>query len=200
MLFQLEGTRFWYIPLDADDEDQLRLGRDVELAGLLGDTAQADLLALCIAVLLDVLLSTLEDDATLLLVGLFEGWSALVSCSKPLTCQVLLHRSDPKDSIFADIIDRSLVTAWIRNIITSRSLFGRGPITDLLLLVDLGGALSTSLLLRLALLEQSLGDQDLVVGGDGAIHQFRSVRSPAYRSMKESAGGELLRVRHSLHG
>lgn len=59
----------------------------------------------------------------------------------------------------------------------------RGIITDLLLLVGLGGALGASLLLRLALLEQSLGDQDLVVGGDGAIHQFRSVRSPAYLSM-----------------
>lgn len=72
--------------------------------------------------------------------------------------------------------------------------------TDLLLLVGLGSALGASLLLRLALLQERLGDQDLVVGGDGAIHQFRLVRSPAYRSMKESAGGELLQVRHSLHG
>lgn len=78
-------------------------------------------------------------------------------------------------------------------------MFG-GSITDLLLLVGLGGALSARLLLRFALLEQSLGDQDLVVGGDGAIHQVRLVLSPAYRSMKESAGGELLRMRHSLHG
>lgn len=60
----------WHIPLDADDEDQLRLLRDVELAGLLGNTSKADLLALSIAVLLDVLLGTLEDDTALLLVGL----------------------------------------------------------------------------------------------------------------------------------
>lgn len=59
------------LPLDTDDEDQVGLRGDVELAALLGNTAEADLLALCIAVLLNVLLSTLEDDATLLLVGLF---------------------------------------------------------------------------------------------------------------------------------
>lgn len=58
------------VPLDTDDEDQLGLLRNVELAALLGDTSKADLLALSIAVLLDVLLGTLEDDATLLLVGL----------------------------------------------------------------------------------------------------------------------------------
>lgn len=56
--------------LDADDEDQLGLGRDVERAILLGSAGEADLLALGVTVLLDVLLSTLEDDATLLLVGL----------------------------------------------------------------------------------------------------------------------------------
>lgn len=70
MVLSINTFEFGNIPLDTDDEDQLRLSRDVELAALLGDTAQADLLALCIAVLLNVLLSTLEDDATLLLVGL----------------------------------------------------------------------------------------------------------------------------------
>lgn len=60
--------------LDADDEGELGLGRDVERTLLLGDTLQADLLALCIAVLLDVGLGALEDDLTLLLVGLsFES-------------------------------------------------------------------------------------------------------------------------------
>lgn len=68
---RINTLEFGNIPLDTDDEDQLRLSRDVELAALLGDTGQADLLALCIAVLLNVLLSTLEDDATLLLVGLY---------------------------------------------------------------------------------------------------------------------------------
>lgn len=56
--------------LDTDDEDQLGLSRDVGRVVLLGNAVQADLLTLSIAVLLDVLLSALEDDATLLLVGL----------------------------------------------------------------------------------------------------------------------------------
>ena len=37
---------------------------------MLGDAGEANLLALRISVLLDILLGTLEDDATLLLVGL----------------------------------------------------------------------------------------------------------------------------------
>lgn len=57
--------------LDADDEDQARLSRDVDGVIGLGSTGKADLLALSVTVLLDVLLSTLEDDTTLLLVGLF---------------------------------------------------------------------------------------------------------------------------------
>ena len=56
--------------LDADDEDQLLLSRDVEVALLLSDAVEANLLTLGIAVLVHVLLSTLEDDGTLLLVGL----------------------------------------------------------------------------------------------------------------------------------
>jgi hypothetical protein len=56
--------------LDADQEDQLGLSRDVEGAVLLGNASKADLLTLGITVLLDVLLSTLEDDTALLLVGL----------------------------------------------------------------------------------------------------------------------------------
>jgi hypothetical protein len=92
--------------LDADDEDQLGLSGDVERAILLGNAGKADLLALGIAVLLDVLLSTLEDDAALLLVGL-------------------------------------------------------------LLLLLLGGALGASLLLRLALLQESLRNENIVLGRDG---------------------------------
>lgn len=56
--------------LDADDEDQFLLGRDVEVALLLSNALEADLLTLGIAVLIHVLLSTLEDDSSLLLVGL----------------------------------------------------------------------------------------------------------------------------------
>lgn len=40
--------------------------------------------------------------------------------------------------------------------------------TDLLLLLELGGSLLAGLLLGLALLEESLGDQDLVLGGDAS--------------------------------
>lgn len=58
--------------LDTDNEDQVVLGGDVERVALLGQAGQADLLALCVTVLLDVLLSTLEDDGALLLVGLNE--------------------------------------------------------------------------------------------------------------------------------
>jgi len=93
---------------DADQEDQLGLGGDVEGALLLGNAGKADLLALGIAVLLDVLLGTLEDDAALLLV-------------------------------------------------------------DLLAVLGLGLLLSASLLLALALLEEGLGDEDLVLGGDGTV-------------------------------
>ena len=41
-------------------------------------------------------------------------------------------------------------------------------ITNLLLLLDLGGLLSASLLLALALLQKSLRNQDLVLGRDGS--------------------------------
>ena len=58
------------IPLDTDNEDKLVLSWDVVGTILLGETSKTDLLALSIAVLLNVLLSTLEDDTTLLLVGL----------------------------------------------------------------------------------------------------------------------------------
>lgn len=61
------------IPLDTDNEDQLGLLRDVEVTLLAGNASKADLLTLSIAVLLDVGLSALEDDATLLLVGLDWG-------------------------------------------------------------------------------------------------------------------------------
>lgn len=59
-----------HIPLDTDDEDQVGLSGDVGGVLLLGNAVETNLLTLGIAVLLDVLLSTLEDDTTLLLVGL----------------------------------------------------------------------------------------------------------------------------------
>jgi hypothetical protein len=58
--------------LDTDNEDQLLLGWDVEGTLLLGQAVETDLLTLLVTVLLDVLLSTLEDDTTLLLLGLLS--------------------------------------------------------------------------------------------------------------------------------
>lgn len=53
--------------LDTDDEGELRLSRDVVAALGLGDTVEADLLTLLVAVLLDVGLGALEDLLALLL-------------------------------------------------------------------------------------------------------------------------------------
>src|SRR4051812_6256480 len=49
-----------------------------------------------------------------------------------------------------------------------------------LLLLDLGLTLSAGLLLRLALLQEGLRDQNVVLGGDGTKHH-RLVRGPAYQ-------------------
>jgi hypothetical protein len=59
--------------LDTDNEDQLGLVVNVEVALSTGSAGQADLLTLSVAVLLNVGLSALEDDATLLLVGLLNS-------------------------------------------------------------------------------------------------------------------------------
>ncbi len=59
-----------YIPLDADDEDQLVLLRNEERARLLSIPGKLDLAPLLVTVLLDVRLSPLEDDLALLLVRL----------------------------------------------------------------------------------------------------------------------------------
>ena len=59
-----------YLPLDAHDENEFGLARDVIGAILLAQSCETDLLTLCIAVLLDVRLSTLEDNASFLLCSL----------------------------------------------------------------------------------------------------------------------------------
>jgi hypothetical protein len=64
-----------HLPLDTDNKDKLVLSWNVVGTILLGETSKTDLLALGITVFLDVLLSTLEDDATLLLLGLLIGVS-----------------------------------------------------------------------------------------------------------------------------
>jgi hypothetical protein len=55
---------------ETDDEDDLALGRDVEVTSLPGLTLEADLLLLLGKVLLDVLVGALEDDLALGLLGL----------------------------------------------------------------------------------------------------------------------------------
>ena len=82
--------------LDADNEGKLGLGGDVERTLLLGDTLEADLLALSIAVLLDVGLGALEDDLALLLVGLSFGQQRSSACCVDAGEQDVC-RSDPKD-------------------------------------------------------------------------------------------------------
>jgi len=94
--------------LDTDNEDQLLFSRDVEGTILLRQASKTDLLTLLITVLLHVLFGTLEDDTTLLLLGL-------------------------------------------------------------LLLLKLGRALLSSLLLALALLQESLGDENLVGSWDASV-------------------------------
>lgn len=62
---------------ETDDEDDLGLAGNVEVALGLGGTAKTDLLALGGAVLLGVLLGTLEDDLALGEVGLLIGQSQI---------------------------------------------------------------------------------------------------------------------------
>lgn len=84
-------------PLDTDNEDESVLSRDVEGAILLCETGEADLLALVVAVLLDVLLSTLEDDATLLLLGLLHAVSQSPTRKSRQQEWHGRYISDPKD-------------------------------------------------------------------------------------------------------
>jgi hypothetical protein len=61
--------------------DTLRLGGNVKLVRLFGLALQTNVLTVGIAVLLDVLLSTLEDNLALLL-ALVYSWSAFASSDK----------------------------------------------------------------------------------------------------------------------
>lgn len=91
--------------LDADDEGELRLGRDVEVAALLGLAGQPDLLLLGIAVLLYILLSASEDGLPLLLVLLC---STISQCSTAIDSAMLLREGDfisPERWLTNDSID-----------------------------------------------------------------------------------------------
>lgn len=82
--------------LDTNDENKLVLVWDVEGAILLAQAGESDLLTLGIAVFLDVGLGALEDDTTLLLVGLYRDLSAEVKYSI-LYNQCVKYCSAPKD-------------------------------------------------------------------------------------------------------
>lgn len=62
--------------------------------------------------------------------------------------------------------------------------------THLLLLLGSSGFLGASLLLALALLQEGLRNQNLVLSGNGTA-ALRLVRGPTYCGMEKSAGGEL---------
>ena len=84
------------LPLDAHNKDELRLSRNVDLAALGLLAGEASLLALRIAVLLDVALGTLEDCGALLLVVLRS-----LSVTNSYHCVVIIveikAQSDPKE-------------------------------------------------------------------------------------------------------
>jgi len=100
--------------LDSDDEDKLGLLLDIEATLLLAQASESDLLALSIAVFLDISLGPLEDDLAFLFV-------------------------------------------------------------DLLSLLKVRSALFSGLLLALPLLQQSLGDEDLVLRRDRSKRRNGSV-------------------------
>lgn len=58
--------------------------------------------------------------------------------------------------------------------------YSKAKATNLLAVLDLGGALSAGLLLALALLEQGLRDHDLVLGRNRTVGTIRLVRSPRH--------------------
>ena len=70
--------------------------------------------------------------------------------------------------VFCNSIDLGLVA---KGVYASHRylLLNQTKITNLLALLKLGSLLSASLLLALALLEEGLGDEDLVLGGNGAV-------------------------------
>lgn len=161
------------IPLDTDNEDQLGLVINVEVTLLAGSAGQADLLTLSIAVLLDVGLSALEDDTTLLLVGLLN--LELAGDSKRCWCEINsggIQRCQPRKMVN----NPTTSTRRSSRVVGSyHQIVGKGvgmledKETDLLLLLGLSAALSASSLLGLALLQEGLRDHDLVLGGDGAV-------------------------------
>jgi len=70
--------------------------------------------------------------------------------------------------VFSNSIDKCLVARNGMHHVVPRERTEEGW-TNLLAVLGLGLLLSASLLLALALLEEGLGDEDLVLGGDGTV-------------------------------
>lgn len=79
--------------------------------------------------------------------------------------------------VFCNSIDLGLVAKWFCASRRLRNIKGV-LMTNLLSLLDLSGLLSASLLLALALLQQGLGDENVLLGRDGTVVKLRLVRSP----------------------
>jgi len=83
--------------LDSDDEDESWLLLNVEAAALSGDTSKSDLLAFLVTVLLDILLGSLEDHSSLLLVGLLPLLNVSISLFSSLLLALSLLQQGLRD-------------------------------------------------------------------------------------------------------
>jgi hypothetical protein len=72
-------TMYGLIPLDTNDKDKFGLSGDIKVSLFLGETVQADLLALSLLVLFDIGLCTFEDDLTFCL-----GSLAISVCTRKI--------------------------------------------------------------------------------------------------------------------
>jgi len=94
--------------LDTDNENQLVLSWDVVGTILLRKTRKTDLLALLVTVFLNVLLGTLEDDTTLLLLGLL----LLLKLGRTLLSCLLLGLALLQESFR----DEDIIVGWDRGL------------------------------------------------------------------------------------
>ena len=87
-------------PFYPDDEDKLGFGRDIECAFLFRQPRETDFFTLRIAVFFHVRFGALEDDTTLLFVGLDSVMiSTGLACDLSSLPENLAINSDPKDGI-----------------------------------------------------------------------------------------------------
>jgi hypothetical protein len=133
---------------------------------------ESDLLTLCVTVLLDVRLGTLEDDLALLLVGLYIAL-ALRPCKR---CRNNKQEDgstvvQSRKMVNNTTASTCLVARWVCIIIVVVRLLSAvwKMVTYSLLLLSIGSPGLTGLLLGLALLQESLGNENIILGGDFAV-------------------------------